>query len=397
MAQFPAATFSPTLVSGYRAVGDIVSTRIKPDVADQIFSYQPNSTAVTLLTTKAKPKRIVSQYQYYILQKDRYPVRDRINLAAGYDADDVAIVVDNGGRFYAGAIVRNTRTDERFRVTSVSTNTLTVVRNLGSTAAPMNNNDEIEIIGDAYSETDDVRSAVSVQEAAIFNYTQTFRTPFSFGGREMNTDMYGGKDMTTEQKWQASEHAQKIERALWWGVRATFTDGTTNRTNTTTGGILYYTQNANEWDINGIAFNRRNLVEYMEEIMRFGRGGRGGKKTKWFFGASRFMTEIESWEESKLRYVPSAKVFGLKVARYQTFHGDLLLVDHPLFEGDNANKAFVLDINHIRYVEHQGRGTRLLRNRQGNGIDGVTHEFRTDAGLELQLPFAHGYIHGLAL
>jgi hypothetical protein len=397
MSQFPEAAFSPTMVSGYRAVDDIISTRIKPDVWDEIFTYQPNANAVTLLLKKGKPARTVSQYTYFILQKDRYPVRDRVNLAAGYDADDTDIVVDNGGRFFAGAVVRNTKSNERFRVTSISDNTLTVVRNLGSTAAPMANNDELEIIGSAYSETDDVRTAVSIQEEAVFNYTQTFRTPFSFGGRELNTDMFGAKDLNAEQKWQASEHAQFIERALWWGVRDTVTDATTSKTNSFTGGVHYWIQNRNEWDLNGIDFNERNLTEYLEEAMRYGRGGRGGKKTKYLFCGSRYVTEVESWAKDRLRYVPSSKIYGLNASVYQSFHGRIILIDHPLFEGENADKAFLLDLNHLRLVQHQGRSTRLLRNRQGNGIDGVTHEFMSDLGLEVQLPFAHGFIHGLTV
>jgi len=399
VAKFPAVAFTPTVVSGVRGVGtDIVSTRIKPDVADEIFTYQPNSNAVCLLLTQARKKRKVSQYTYYFLSKDRLPARDRINLAAGYDADDVSFVVDNGDRFKARDIVMNTRTMERFLVDSVSSNTLTIhTRGLGSTALPMLDNDELEVVGNAYAENADVPTAKSIQEEAVYNYTQTIRTSMSFSGRDLNTDMYGGRDFTTEEKWQSSQHSQQIEKAFLWGVRHSVADSTSAKTITTTGGVHYYIQNSNEWDLNGVAFNERNVVEYLEEAMRYGKGGRGGKKTKWLFAASRYITEIESWGHDRLRYVPSTDVYGLNAKVFQSFHGKIFLVDHPLMEGENADKAFLLDMNHLRYVYHQGRDTALLRNRQGNGVDGVTHEWRSDVGLEITLPHAHGFLRGISL
>jgi hypothetical protein len=399
MAKFPEVTFAPTVVDGQRGVAtDIVSTRIKPDVADQIFSYQPNRNAVCLILTKAKKKRKVSQYQFYFLQKDRFPQRDRVNLAAGYDADDVSIVVDNGDRFQARDIVLNTRSMERFLLTSVSSNTLTVhTRGLGTTAQAMLDNDELEVIGSMYPEGADVGTAKSIQEEAIYNYTQTIRTPFSFTGRDLNTDMFGGKDLTTEERWQSSQHSQKIEKAFLWSARESIADATSAKQNTATGGVHYWIQNENEWDLNGIEFNERNLTEYLEEAMRYGDGGRGGSKTKYLYCGSRYITEIENWGKDRLRYIPSSDIYGLNAKAYHSFHGKIILVDHPLFEGENADKAFLLDMNHLRYVYHQGRDTTLLRNRQGNGVDGETHEWRSDVGLEITYAHAHGFWRGISL
>jgi len=397
MGLFTEPTFSPTMVSGARDTGDIVSGRIKPDYVDEIFSYQPNGNAMSLLLVKARGKRKTTQYQFSFLQKDRYPYRDKINLAAGYDADDTSIVVDNGNRFYARAVVFVPRTSERFLVQSVASNTLTVEqRGLGSTAQPLLDNDELVIIGDAYPENADVGTAQSIQETVTFNYTQTIRTPFAFSGRNMNTDMFGGPDMKTEEKWQASEHTQKIEKALLWSARATFTGASPATPNTTTGGLHYWVKDQNEWAVNGIPFNHRNFVEYLEYGMYYGRGGRFGTRTKWLFGSSAYMTQIESWGHDLVRLVPSDEVLGLKVKKIQTTHGDVMLVDHPLFEGENRDKAFLVDLNHVRYAYHQGRDTQLRRDIGTPSTDGKTHEILTDCGLEVTLPLAHGFIYGLA-
>lgn len=397
MGLFNEPVINPTLVSGARATSSVVSGRLIPDYADEIFSYQPNGNAMALLLVKARSKRKVSQYQYYFLQKDRYPYRDKVNLGAGYDADDTSIVVDNGGRFYARAEVFVPRTLERFLVQSVTNNTLTIEqRGLGSTAQPLLDNDELVILGDSYPENAASGTEKSVQETSVFNYTQTIRTPFAFSGRNMNSDMFGGPDMKTEEKWQASEHTQKIEKILLWGARATFNDATSALTNTTTGGLHFWVKDQNEWNINGIPFNHKNFVEYLEYGMYYGRGGRFGTRTKWLFGSSAYMTQIESWGHDLVRLVPSDSVLGLKVKKIQTTHGDVMLVDHPLFEGDLRDKAFLVDMNHVRYAYHQGRDTQLRRDIGTPSVDGKTHEILTDCGLEVTLPLAHGFIDGLA-
>lgn len=397
--QFPEVQFSPTRVSGARTLGSsIISTRIKPQVTDDIFSYQPNANLVALITNRMRKKREVGSFQYYIIEKDRNKVTTNINLNAGYDADDLSIVVADGTVFYARAVVLNTRTMERFLVDSVSSNTLTVgQRGLGTTAAPMIDGDELLLIGDAYPENADVGTARSIQEAMPFNYVQTIRTPFAFSRRDQKGDLFGGADPTTEEAWQMSEHAQKIERSFLWGARATFTDTSPANPNTTMGGIHYYVKNANAWSINQIAFTERNFIEYLEEGGKYGKGGRAGSRTKWFVCGARYATEFASWGIDKLRTVPKDEVLGLNIKQYQSPHLDVMIAVHPLFEGPHADKAFLLDFNHLRYVYFSGSDTQLLRDRGGNGIDGKTHEWLSDVSIEVQLAYAHGFVSGISL
>lgn len=400
MGLFQEPEFNPTFVDGARTTGDIVSGRIKPDYADEIFTYQPNGNAASLLLVKGgRKKRKATQYMFNFLQKDRYVYRDTVNHAtpgSSYDANDVSVVVSNGSRFKARDVVLVPSTMERFLVQSVSSNTLTVEqRGLGSTAQPIADGAELVVIGDAYPENATVGSMKSIKEEVVFNYTQTIRTPFAFSGRDMNTDMFGGPDMKTEEKWQASTHAQKIENAIFWGARALFNDASSSKPNTTMGGLHYWVASSNQWDLNGVPFNHKNFVEYLEYGMYYGRGGRFGTKTKYLFGSSAFGTQIESWGHDLVRLVPSDDVLGLKVKKIQTTHGDVMYVDHPLFEGANRDKAFLVDINHLRYVYHQGRDTQLRRDIGTPGVDGKTHEILTDCSIEVTLPLSHGYLFGL--
>lgn len=398
MAAFPEASFDPTFVSGYRTTADQVSIRLKPQVFDKILTYQPNGNAVALILNKARKTREVGGHQFYWMTKDRYPVRDTVNLAAGYDADDTSIVVTNGDRFFARAVVLNVNSGERMLVQSVSNNTLTIEkRGLGSTAKPIQHNDEFLILNNAYPEAADVGTAISIKEASEYNYTQTIRSPMSFSRRDMKSDMFGGFDMDTEEMWQASQHMQFIEYALLWGARDLFNDASSGKRNTTTGGIHYYINGTSPWDLNAVKFNYRTFMEFLEEAMYYGDGGRFGSRTKWLVGGSRLLTEVASWGVELLRLPPSAKVFGLDIVELRTPHGKVRLIDHPLFEGGHASKAMLLDFNHLRLTYFKDGKTSLLADRQGNGIDGKTSEWLTDVGLEVHMPLAHRYLYNLPI
>ena len=386
---------STTQVTGARAVTDITEKRVKLDVSDKIFAYDPNAASLTRLLTKARKKRKVSQYKFHWLEKDRYPRFDAVNKTAGYDADDVTITVDDGTKFFANALCMNKRTRERFYVTSVATNDLTVTRDLNSTAKPMVDNDVIEILSPTYVEGGDLGTSKSVKEREVEQFTQQIRTPFSLTGRDMHTAMYGGTDQSTERRWQAVEHAISIEKAMWWSVKDSQAIAASGKFTTFMSGVHELVSD-NVWDVNAIPFTERSFTEYLEYAMRYGDGGKMGSRQKFMFCSPRFITEVESWGKEKLYYHGNTDVYGIDATTYRSAHGKVMLIEHPLFE-EEGDIAFLLDLNHIRYAFHQGRDTKLLSDRGGNGVDGETWEFLSDVSLQVELASAHGFIRNLPL
>jgi hypothetical protein len=55
----------------------------------------------------------------------------------------------------------------------------------------------------------------------------------------------------------------------------------------------------------------------------------------------------------------------------------------------------VLDLGYIKKRPLRDRGTRLLRNRQGNGVDSVVHEYLTEMSLEVAQEKTHGILKGI--
>lgn len=124
-----AYTPDPTLISGGTGTGNILSTRRPLDISNDVAFYNPNANPFFLLAQKANKKASIDP-EYKCLEAQIQPIFDNINKAGGYIATATSIVVDNGSYFKAQDLVQVTRTKEIFKVSSVSTNTLTIVRGL---------------------------------------------------------------------------------------------------------------------------------------------------------------------------------------------------------------------------------------------------------------------------
>lgn len=386
----------PSIIRGQRAITDENNVRVKADVSEEIYTYDPNANSLTLLTTKLRKRRKVSQYLFHWLEKDRMP-RYSASVDTTTAADTtIAVTANDGPKFYPRAYVRNLETGERMLVVSVATDTLTLVRGIGSQGAfPVTAGDRFEIIGSAYEEGADVGSSRTVVTRNVEQFTQILRTPVEFTGRDENTDMYGGSDPSNERKWIAVEHAISIERSFWWGRKHSAVLSGDDKFTTFMNGIDAYAQD-NQWDLNGVPFTDRSFTEYLEYAMRHGKGGKAGTRMKFLFAAPRFITEIESFAREKLYVLPTSEVFGLEVTKYKSSHGSIMLIEHPLFE-EIGDIAFLLDLNHAKYVYHQGRDTKLLENRGGRGVDGTTEEYLSDVAVQLELKEAHGSLVNLPL
>ncbi len=386
----------PTVIRGQRAATDENSTRVKADVSEEIYTYDPNANSLTLLTTKLRKRRKVSQYLFHWLEKDRMPRFSEVATTATAASATIVVTTGEGSRFFPRALVRNIETGERLLVISISTDTLTVARGIGSQGAfPATAGDRLEIVASGYEDGADVGSARTVQTRNVEQYTQIIRTPLEFTGRDANTDMYGGSDPANERKWIAVEHAISVEKAFWWSRKHSAVISGDDKYTTFMDGVDNLTKD-NVWDLNGIPFSDRSFTEYLEYAMRHGKGGKAGKREKFGFFAPRFITELESIAKDRMQVLPSDEVYGLEITAFKSGHGKVMLIEHPLFE-EQGDLGYLLDLNHAKYVYHQGRDTKLLENRGGRGVDGTTEEYLSDVAVQLELKEAHGKIVNLPL
>lgn len=390
---------APTIVSGERDPLSTLSSRIKPDVRDEILLWEPEAAPLTLLTGAFKNRREVGNSEFDWIEKDAYPREVTVVGAVTNVATTLTLSAGQGsyiGRFF---VLLNRRTREIIHVTSVSTDTPTIVRGIGGVGIAMNDGDVLEYIGTAYEDGGGKGDLKSIKEVREWNVCQIFRTPYGFTGRQSNTNMFGGRDPMTERKVQGIEHKKSMELSFFFGKRSK-RSGPNSKGQNVSGGAEFFIR-SNVWDLNGIEPTERAFVEWLEFAMKYGTGGQigtgSGKPMKWFFASRRWITHIEFWARNRIQYKPIDERVGMKVGFLDTTHGTVVLVPMNIFNGEHASYGFLLDMNHVRYVYHQGRDTHINKDIEDKGVDGDEEEYLTDCSLEFSVEAAHGIAKGLPL
>lgn len=385
----PNARSAPTMVSGYRSIDRTNSTRVVADVADKILYVEPRSAPLTAILGAMKMKRKATQYRYDWLEKEPYP--RSITVSGAQTGADTAIEVaaGQGDRVAANFVLMNLRTREQVLVSSVATDTLTVVRGIGGGGAAMVDGDTLLFTRAVYEDGADIGTLKSTQEVNYYNFCETIRTPYGWTDRQANTTLYGGKDPETARREASIEHMKSIEMAFLFGKRHSRT-GTGGRLQTFTGGLEYFISD-NVWDVGAVEPTLRSFNEWLEVAMQLGPNGkRFGSATKYFFCSDRWLTLIDGWKEGKLEMKTLDKKLDIEVAEIVTSHGRVVIVPDPILSDDHAGYGFLLDLGALRYVYHEGRDTRVEKDRQGNGEDAYKEELLSDVGVQCELQMAHG-------
>ena len=139
-------------VSGVRSTANINTQRRAFDYSNELYLVDPDNAVLALFTRKLNKKGTVDP-EYRWFDKTQPSRTDSVNNGAGYNSSATSIVVANGDKFRAGDVVNVPVTGEQMRVTAVSTNTLTVSRGWGQTAAAsLTDADVLVIIGNANAE-----------------------------------------------------------------------------------------------------------------------------------------------------------------------------------------------------------------------------------------------------
>jgi hypothetical protein len=391
----PGQRAAATLVTGSRGPENIIEGRLVAQMDDDILLYQPKAAPLTVLTARTRRKRRVGNREFKWMEKDMYPRSLELSTDSIVGDTVIDVLAGQGVRAKAEDVLLNTRTRESVLVSSIATDAVTVVRGIGGAEVDMVAGDQLVITRAVYPDGADIGTLKSIADTEFYNFTENIRRAFGFTGRDLATELYGGSDEMTETKWQAIEHSKDIEYAFLFGRRHTRT-GANNHEQTFTGGAEYFVSD-NVWDVSGVALSERAFTEFAEEAMRWGPGGYlHGNSTKVLFHSSRWGTELNSWYGDRVEYRPQDQIVGLSIGSIQTPHGIVRLVHDPLLDEYHPDMAMLLDLGNIRYAYMKGRDTRLLDNRQGNGIDGEQFEFHTDCGAEFKDSLSHAILKGLA-
>jgi hypothetical protein len=148
--------------------------------------------------------------------------------------------VTNAGYWEAQGLMYVPRTGELIRIVSNAAGTLTVVRGIGSTAAAINNGEELLAAGNAALEGDTARAGRSRNPVAVNNYTQIFRTPWEETDTALHTEYEADDDWDRQAADHGIEHAKNLEYAMMLGRPAEDLTDASGKPRRTTGGFNHF-------------------------------------------------------------------------------------------------------------------------------------------------------------
>lgn len=224
--------------------------------------------------------------------------------------------------------------------------------------------------------------------------TQIQRDPFGFTGTEAVVETYGGPAPMLEEVKKLVEHKRAIEQTLFWGARS-FTGSSPNHLGTCGGAVEFIATN-----ISNPAGTLTNALfdQYLQA------GLQHGSKNKVLFCAPLVARAISGYLKSAFAPITTGeRLFGAKVDAYISgaYGWNVPIVvkrawnDFATTSTQYGGWAFLIDMDYVQLRPLRNRNTQLLRNRQSNDADEVTHEYRTEFSLEFAVEATHQIIRGV--
>lgn len=321
----------------------------------------------------------------------------RLSSVAGVETDStttIDVAAGEGSYFRAGDLVRNARTGEAIRVTSVTTDALTVTRSVGSVAAAaMAAGDQLLIVGNAAAQGATLGTRKVTKKVAQYNYEQIQRNPYGFTNTLAASKLYGGSEPMQERKKKLVVHKRAIEYTLFWGARELVTSG--SEPQGYSGGLFEF-NTTNVFDAAG-ALSKTLLDTYLRTLLQHGHGD-----SKVLFVSPLVAQAISAFLRDA--YQPAdvkQKLYGAKVDGWISgAYGYRVPVivkrdwnDFSSASTQYGGWAFLVDIANVTW--RPLRSTKLLTNRQANDADEVSEEYLTEFSLEVQQEKTHGLITGV--
>ena len=289
------------------------------------------------------------------------------------------------------------------------------ISNPGSDADP-GASAKAQVIGTAFAEGSGSPDVFSQELDHDFGYTQIFKTSCEMSNTARAT-VYRGHADEWSRIWNLKlrEHKVDIERAMLFGQRAS--QGGIQYTEGIVGHIMANGQSQDKEDAEQLAYTEGQaylktvaagsltydvLLKDLEVIFD---PARGGSQTKLALASLPVISLFNKLGDgvgflgdslsAKMPYQfqKSDGVFGHKIQKVETIHGDISMVREPLFRGLSGEFMALVDLDHVSYRPLVGNGinrdTYIETNVQAADEDLRKDMILTEAGLEISLPETH--------
>jgi len=384
------------VISGIAGTDEYGAARLQIDVSSEIARLEPSEAPfLALLRQLNVSRKAGTNPKRQWLEKEPSARWTTISHSGGYDAAATSIDVADGSRYHERDVLCIPRTGEHLYVSAVSGNTLTVVRGFGeSAAAAINDGDNVFLLGTCNEENATMPPRWAEKSVEEYNFFQDFRRAFGASDMAEASEYYQESPRVEMRRDRAIEHNRDIELSLLFGER--YEDKSGAQPKRTLRGIWNYVTT----NVTTVSTTLTESVwdAWIQKCFTYGLDSR----SKIVFCAPIFLSAIDNWAKGRLQVSPLAERYGVRIMQYESAHGTVQLVKHPLFTGSvGTNRlwggcAICVDMSRVQLVYYRDIGpTRLRTNIQENDRTGWVDEYRTVLTVEVRNEKAHAKIQGV--
>lgn len=359
----------------------------KLDVRDFIFQLDPDEAPFTTLLSRI-PKERTTDVQFFWFEDAPVGKWTQVNYSGGYNQSATSIVVDDADIFLPGDVVKVVSTGEILLVTAVNTttNTLTVTRGWGTTAAGNIADDAyLYRLGNAQVEGWQASSMLVTTKVQKSNYIQLFSRVVKFTDTANAVATYGGRRRDLERKKVGIELKKDIETQFLFGEPKLDSNGPRYQT----GGALYFMGSVSP-ALNAGTFDKSAFDGWLKNAMMY------GSSEKVLMASPNLLAKINNLAASSLQtQTPyEKKDWGVTFTRYISPFGSVLLVYNKNLVGPYNGYGFLFDMKELVYRYLDGLDLSLELNIQNNDTHVLMDEYSGQIGLEMHSALKHGLIYG---
>lgn len=380
-------------VRGLVSSADLEAGIRKLDVRDFIFELEPEEAPFVSIMKKLS-KNSCQDTEFHWFEDDLLGNYTQLNMAGNAAAGVVSLIVDDASIFQVNDVIKNVTTLECILITGVDdgSNTLTVKRGWGTTAAVQIDDDEyLYKLGSAQKEGYDSPESLITQKVKRSNYLQIFSKTVEITKTAAGIATYGGNRRDFERRKKGVELKRDMEAQFLFGEPKE--DVTGAKPQRQTGGIYYFIALGGAGatlDMATSALTESAFEGWLKDLFLY------GSSERFIFGGPLFLSSVSQFATPKQRLEPGVETkYGIKVTRYVSAMGTVNLVLDKHFTGPYAGKALGLDVKNIIYRYLNGQDLTLRMDVQDKKSHYFMDEYEGTVGLEMHLSKLHGTVTGM--
>jgi len=387
-----------------QAIAETVQKRVFIGEADVLRN--PSLTPIFTLVTKiGNRKKSTASARVEWIEDDYVGYWGSANGTQDISSIATTLTVTDGTLFAVGDIFNvpkvasSSATEEVVRITSIATNVLTIVRDIGGTGADtISSVADLRILASAYAEGAAYGTPRTTSKNVKVSYTQIFRRPVQVTKSMVAQAQFGPANERLFQRRKAlEEHRREIEQAgLFSRPSESLVLGAPGTIRTTMG--IKQSIVTNVYNANG-TLTEGGIVSFAE--LAFSTYYQGTEKL--LVAAKKVISAFDYFALGHQRTEQAEEIYGVKVKRYVTSHGDFMITRDLMLDLGPVNglgagtEAYALDVDSIEFAPLSGNGenrdTHLLVDVIRDGSDKYSDEYITEGAWVVRFEPRHARMY----